>query len=285
MIKRKSKVLCFFVVLFISALACKKSVINPDASIEPPTASIPLVEPISDQPSIPSQPRSVTPEELVPHIAWDGWGSGGMPEECIKGLPFIYIFAFSGSLRSNYSIDEKNPVVIGEQVEINGCGFSPREQIQITLFLPNNTQEQFKVDTSEYGSFFLNWWATPGVMMGKYQIEVASVSSTLYQEFWIGLPSKPIFIADCMDKETPASGVLTGFAPFEEVLMASYSCCGMPGNEKNLVDHWYVQVNQDGTAVIQLPKEDILVTAIGKQRLTEIGGMWVSAFDWMMCQE
>jgi hypothetical protein len=242
----------------------------------------------------PTQLRRVSPEELVPNISWGGWGGGGNRADCGDGIANVYLTVYGGSIpqRDSRDYEEGDSIMIGEIVGVHGCDFPAGEQAQVTFFLSDGTSEQGLISAGTQGSgsdglWSTKWYTVPGEPVGLYRVEIRSASAILHEEFRVVSPSKPVFTIACINYEPVAYGILTGFVPAEEVLIARYSCCGWVEEEVNLMDYWYVKVGLDGSAIIQLPNESALVLAIGAQRQVEAASsdMLVSAYDFVTCRD
>jgi hypothetical protein len=267
------------------------------ASPSTPTRPPAQATPVPTSTVTPTQLRRVSPEELLPNISWGGWGGGGNRADCGDGIANVYLTVYGGSIPQRYSRDyeEGDSVMIGEIVSVHGCDFPAGEQVQVTFLLPDGTSEQGLMSAGTQGSgsdglWSTKWYTVPGEPVGLYRVEIRSASAILLEEFRVVSPAKPIFTValTCIEDEPVAYGILTGFVPAEEVLIARYSCCGWREEEGNLMDYWYVKVGLDGSAIIQLPNEsDALVLAIGAQRQVEAedGELLVSAFDYVYCPD
>jgi hypothetical protein len=290
-------------ILFVFALACvctesfaqptPMPIFTPEPTPTPfppdtPAASnetgLVAPEPPTPIPGAPAQQRQVSPEELVPHIFWGGWG--GDPESCESDLPQIYLTIHGGGvggLPERREYKEGDLVRIGEIVAVHGCNYPVEEAINVTFFLPDGTREQRTTNVSAFNEWWTRWWVLPNYPTGRYEVLAQSASATLSQVFQVSLPNRPIFTIDCFANEPFAYGVLAGFMPDEEVLMARY-CCGM-AEDDNLADYWYIQIGADGSALIELPRESALVVALGTQRPAEIFDFRISAYDYVLCSD
>jgi hypothetical protein len=259
---------------------------TPSASLSTTPTQRPIqATPMAASTIAPVQPRPVSPEELIPNISWGGWGGGGSRADCGNGIPNVYLSVYGGSIPNPSDVrgyEEGGSVMIGEIVKVHGCDYPAGEQIRATIYLPNSIHEQFLISSSE-DVWSLTWVTIPSDPTGLYEIEIQSTSTILREEFLVILPSKPIFTITCSDDERSAHGILTGFVPTEEVLVARYSCCGWDTEEDNLMDYWYVKVRPDGSLIAELPKEESTILAIGRQRRTKIGELLVSAYDFVRC--
>ncbi len=100
--------------------------------------------------------------------------------------------------------------------------------------------------------------------------------------FIVSNPSQPVLKVACFVDEPYGSAVLTGFKPNERVLLARYG-------PKKLLDHDFVDMDENGTALITIPLEFTLIVSIGQDRPHEFefnlsedtSKLWmqVSAYD------
>lgn len=291
MIKRvlfKKRITGWLIVVFLlSTSACRWGTMNSDSNAKPTAIPFPIEEPSSGQPAVPLQPRSVTPEELVPYISWGAWGGAGNAHAPSTGIPTVeFLFDHgSESMPSVHSYDANNPIMLGELFVAWGNNYPPGEPILVTFVFPDDTQEKFLTHASVYGILRFERGIYPSQPTGLYRVSVQSDTAVFLQEFVVVPASKPIFAVSCGNSKTSTLGHFSGFAPLEEILIARYAHNDHGGMENNLLDYWYIQTDENGNSLIELPKVNTLVTAMGIQRLNEIGGMKVSAYDFVWCRE
>jgi hypothetical protein len=199
--------------------------------------------------------RAVSPDALAPSIGWGGLGGGG--EDCPTDLvgPEFYIFATGGGYLPG---DADNDLTIGGHVYLSGCAFPALEWASYAFYLPDGRVDSGEILIDEFGYWEVRWWSVPGEPLGEYIFEFYSSLGVHSANFVVFSPTESLISYDCSPYEVTV--ILIGFQPGEEVLLGRYA------NESgdNLIDYGYFTIGPDGTAIFTLPREDVLLIAIGQ---------------------
>jgi hypothetical protein len=151
-----------------------------------------------------------------------------------------------------------NALTIGGHVFLSGCGFPAQELATYAFFLPDGRVVTGETLVDEIGSWEVRWWSVPGEPLGEYRFEFYSSAGVYSAPFVVYDAAGPLVSHDCgSDAVTVA---LIGFQPGEEALLARYA--DAPAN--NLLDYGYVTIGPDGSAMVTLPREDVVLIVIGQ---------------------
>lgn len=253
---------------------------------EPPTSEPPTLEPPEPEgdetfgaaPGSSGPSQVVSAEELLPSILWGGFGAGPFCGEITS--PTLFVHAYSGG--QDYGRNrETNDIFFGERLFFDGCRFEPFDEITLTFHFPDGGSETGRYFADEDGDWTAIWWSIPDEPRGLYTVDIDTSLGLGSAAFTVSVPDRPIVTVDC--DEAGAVAVLTGFTPFEDVLIARYD------GDYPLLDHITAQMDVNGMAILDLPAEYALVVALGQERQftlvdpSETEALEVSGYDYLFC--
>jgi hypothetical protein len=246
-----------------AVIATVEPTIAPTQTSAAPVATLPI--PPSAVPSAissPTQPpaaaitptRAVSPDVLLPSIAFGGMGAG---DECPPELtgPQLY-FSTTGFIAP--SVIESRDLTIGDHVYFEGCGFPPLETAEYTFYLPDGSVVRGSVQIDETGYWQVKRWLMPGMPLGEYAFEFISPAGIFSDRFVLSAAMAPRITFECYP-ETMAI-LLVGFEPGEEVLLGRYTTAG----GDNLAGYEVVAIGPDGAGMVVRPREDLTLIAVGR---------------------
>lgn len=224
----------------------------------------------TDLPPAANQPAEdkVSPEDLLEIVDWRGWGGNDINAEC-EDAPELYSTVYYGTRTAG--TPSRNVIEMGAMFLVNGCVFPPGAIIHLDYYDPDaNYVGGIDVAADEGGRWSVVWTSLPDEPLGIYTIEISSSILNATLTFEVIPAEYPLMTTACIPNQPEGQLVLSGFQPFEEVLVGRYTYEEISDGSGQLDDYQYVEMDENGVGLANIPVEHYLYTALGVETPREV---------------